>query len=139
MRKDAVEHSADARFLRLPLRRRSQPAPGTRRFVYVGFESVSPTDTGFINGGFADDVWVVYAGGAFHPHIENLSIEQVASANPGQSAARDPVVLRLAHSIRIHDADIWSLAAEQDDDWKNAPRRDTAFSKANWDSARIKA
>jgi hypothetical protein len=48
-----------------------------RRFVYVGFESVALRDIGFVNGGFADDVWVVYGGGAFHPHIEQVSIEGV--------------------------------------------------------------
>lgn len=136
--KDAAEHSAMLGFS--GFRYAVAPSPtGTRRFVYVGFESVVLRDMGFINGGFADDVWVVYAGGAFHPHIENVSIEQIASANRVNPRRATLSFSGLAHSIRIRDADIYRLGAEQDDDWKNAPRRDTAFSKATWDLARIKA
>ena len=79
--KDAAEHSAMLGFSgwRYPVQ---QPGPGgIKRFVYVGFESVTLRDMGFVNGGYADDVWVVYAGGAFHPHIEEVVIEQVASAD----------------------------------------------------------
>src|ERR1700722_5078223 len=94
---------------------------------------------GFINGGFADEGGVEYARGAFHPHIENFSIEQVASANRVNPRRATLSFSGLARSIRIHDADIYRLTAEQDVDWKIAPRRDTVFSKAIWDLARIKA
>jgi hypothetical protein len=135
---DAAEHSAMLGFS--GFRYAVAPSPtGTPRFVYVGFDRVALHDMGFINGGFADDVWVSYSGAEFHPHIENVSIEQVASANRVNPRRATLSFSGLAHSIRIHDADIYRLGAEQDGDWKDAPRRDTAFSKAFWDLARIKA
>ena len=110
--KDAAEHSAMLGFSGFRYAVAASPT-GTRRFVYVGFESVSLHDTGSINGGFADDVWVVYAGGAFHPHIENLSIEQIASANRVDPRRATLSFSGLAHSIRIHDADIYRLGASR--------------------------
>src|SRR5207247_9519000 len=39
----------------------------------------------------------------------------------------------------IHDADVYPVHAEQDGDWKEAPRQDAAFSNAVFDLAAIAA
>ena len=113
----AAEHSAMLGFsgFRYPVK-----SP-LRRFVYVGFESVALTEMGFVNGGFADDVWVTYTHGAFHPNIEQVSINQVASAHRIHPRRATLSFTGLAHRIMIHDADVYNLHAEQDGDWKNAP------------------
>ena len=137
--KDAAEHSAMLGFSgwRYPVQ---QPGPGgIKRFVYVGFESVTLRDMGFVNGGYADDVWVVYAGGAFHPHIEEVVIEQVASADRVNPRRATLSFSGLARRVRIRDADVYSVHAEQDGDWKDAPRQDAAFSNAVFDLAAIAA
>jgi hypothetical protein len=139
MPKDAAEHSAMLGFSGFRYKAEKPSPAGLGRFVYVGFESVALRDIGFVNGGFADDVWVVYGGGAFHPHIEQVSIEHVASAHRVNPRRATLSFSGLAHRIRIHDADIYRLHAEQDDDWKSAPRRDTAFTNSVWDLAGIKA
>src|SRR4051812_10886755 len=73
------------------------------------------------------------------PHIEQVSIEKVASARRVNPRRATLSFSGLAHRIRIHDADIYRLHAEQDDNWKSAPRRDAAFSNSVWDLDRIKA
>jgi len=132
----AAEHSAMLGFGGF---RYSVPHAGTPRFMYVGFDSVAVDDLGFINGGFADDFWVAYAGGPFHPHIYQVSITNVAS---GPRVDRHRATLSfsgLAQRITIQDANVQSLNAEQDHSWKDAPRRDLLFSKAIWSLQRIVA
>jgi hypothetical protein len=136
--KHAAEHSAMLGFSgwRYP----APPGPGgVKRRVYIGFERVTLQEMGFVNGGYADDVWVVYGGGAFHPHIEHVVIENVASAQRIENHRATLSFSGLAHQIRIHDADVYRVHAEQDGDWKDAPRRDATFSNSVWDLAQIKA
>jgi hypothetical protein len=132
----SAEHSAMLGFGGF---RYSVPHTGTPRFMYVGFDSVWLEDVGFINGGFADDFWVAYPGGPFHPHINQVSITKVAS---GPRVDRHRATLGfsgLAQRITIQDANIQSLNAEQDHSWKDAPRRDEPFSKSIWSLQRIVA
>jgi hypothetical protein len=110
-----------------------------RRVMYVGFESVAVTDMGLINGGFADDVSVTFRGGAFHPHINQVSIGSVASG-PRLNSHRATISFSgLAQRISIQDANVHSLNAEQDHSWRDAPRRDDLFSKSSWSLQRISA
>jgi hypothetical protein len=132
----AAEHSAMLGFSGF---RYSVQSAGLRRFVYVGFESVALTDMGFVNGGFADDVWFTYTRGAFHPNIEQVSINHVASAHRIHPRRATLSFSGLAHSVMIHDATVYNLHAEQDGDWKNAPRRDAVFSNSVWNLDRIRA
>jgi hypothetical protein len=132
----AAEHSAMLGFGGF---RYSVPHPGTPRFMYVGFDTVAVDHLRFINGGFADDFWMAYAGGAFHPHINQVSITNVSS---GPRVDRHRATLSfsgLAQRITIADANIQSLNAEQDHSWKEAPRRDELFSKSIWSLQRIVA
>jgi hypothetical protein len=132
----AAEHSAMLGFGGF---RYSVPHTGTPRFMYVGFDSVAVDDLGFINGGFADDFWVAYAGGPFHPHINQVSITNVAS---GPRVDRHRATLSfsgLAQRITIQGANVQDLNAEQDHSWKDAPRRDDLFSKSIWSLQRIVA
>jgi hypothetical protein len=132
----AAEHSAMLGFGGF---RYSVPHTGTPRFMYVGFDSVAVDHLGFINGGFADDFWVAYAGGPFHPHINQVSITNVSS---GPRVDRHRATLSfsgLAQRIIIQDANIQSLNAEQDHSWKDAPRGDDLFSKSIWSLQRVVA
>lgn len=118
-------------------RHKAANGPGeVPRWVYVGFESVTLQDIGLINGGYADDIWVKYDP-VFHPHIERFIIERIESGER-VDPHRDTISFSgLAHRISIHDAKVESLHAEQDGDWKDAPRRDATFSNAVWDLADI--
>lgn len=132
----AAEHSAMLGFGGF---RYSVPHAGIPRFMYIGFDSVVVDGVGFINGGFADDFWVAYAGGPFHPHINQVSITNVSS---GPRLNRHRATLSfsgLAQRITIQDANVESLGAEQDHSWKDAPRRDDLFSKSIWSLQRIVA
>jgi len=112
---------------------------GVPRLMYVGFDSVSVSDVGFINGGFADDMSVSFAGGAFHPHINQVSITNVASGPRLNSHRATLSFSGLAQHISIQDANIHSLDAEQDHSWRDFPRRDDVFTKSIWSLQRISA
>jgi len=132
----AAEHSAMLGFSGF---RYAVAHAGTPRYMYVGFDSVAVEETGFVNGGFSDDFWVAYAGGPFHPHINQVSIANVES---GPRIDRHRATLSfsgLAQNIGIHDAKVQSLNAEQDHSWRDAPRRDDAFTKSAWSLQRIVA
>jgi hypothetical protein len=130
MPKDAAQHSAMLGFSGY---RYSVPSTGLPRFVYVGFESVALTDMGFINGGFADDVWITYTRGAFYPHIGQVSIDHVASAQRINPRRATLSFSGLAQRVIIHDTDVYNLHGEIDSNWRKAPRPGARFSNSVWD------
>ena len=120
---------------------RGNPARTTSRGSSTSASRASRCATwAFVNGGCADDVWVAYApSGEFHPHIEEVVIEQVASADRVNPRRATLSFSGLARRIRIHEAAVYRVHAEQDGDWKDAPRHDAAFSNAVFDLTAILA
>jgi hypothetical protein len=135
--KDAAEHSAMIGFSGFSY----AVDPGTNkvsRRMYIGFESVTLQDMGFLNGGYADDVWFPPAGGLFHPNIDQVVIERIVSKrrlDPHRSTIDFSVPCA---NIAIKDADIYQLHAESDADWRQAPRKDDAFTPSRWTLDNIK-
>jgi hypothetical protein len=135
---DAAQHSAMLGFSGYRYSAGSSPT-GLPRFVYVGFKSVTLKDMGFINGGFADDVWITYTRGAFYPNIERVAINHVASAQRLNPRRATLSFSGLAQQVIIHDADIYNLHAEQDGNWRDAPRRSSIFDNSTWNLADIRS
>jgi hypothetical protein len=130
-----VEHCAMLGFSGLQLKLGGMP----ERRVFVGFESITLQDMGFVNGGYADDVWVRYDRHGFHPHIARVTIARVESGER-VDPKRDTISFSgLAQQIKIHDARVDSLHLEVTSNWRDDPRRDEEFANSAWDLADITA
>jgi hypothetical protein len=116
-----------------------EPGPDKiRRIMYIGFEKILVQDMEFLNGGYADDVLFPPGGGLFHPNIDQVVIQRVVSKrrlNPLRSTIDFTTPCA---NISIKDADIYQLHAESDADWKQAPRKDDAFTPSRWSLDNIK-
>jgi len=135
--KHAAEHSAMFRFS--GARFSAPPGPnGETRFVYVGFQNVSLTGMLFVNGGYADDVWITYGKAAgFHPNIERISFNAITSQNRKHPSRSTIGFSGLAHHITIRTNDIYSLHIEVQS--STMPSKDAVFTPSKWKIAALKS
>ena len=135
--KDAAEHSAMFSFSGQKYPTPAGPS-GVRRFIYVGFDRVSLKKMMFQNGGFADDVW--FSRGYFHPNIEQVILQDIASKNRVNPRRATISFSGLSQSIQIKNAKIYSLHLEElSAPWSELPRRDSVFKPSMWSLSNIEA
>jgi hypothetical protein len=132
----AAEHSAMLGFSGF---RYDAPAGpnGIKRHIYIGFQSITLQELTCFNGGYADDIWFPFAGGAFHPNIEQVLIRRVISGRRLDPHRGTITFSALAKKIDIQDANIYQLHAESDADWNAAPRKDDTFTPSQWNLDQI--
>lgn len=135
--KDAAEHSAMFGFAGQGYA--APPSPtGTKRTVYVAFESVTLTDVQTLNGGYADDVW--FSRGYFNPNIERVDIERFTSSNRVNPRRASISFSGVCQNVRIADADLYSLHMEEtSSDYKQLPRPNDVFQPSAWTLRTVKA
>src|SRR5207244_12359405 len=80
---------------------------GTKRFVYMGFQSVALDRVHTVNGGYADDVW--FTRGYFNPNIEQVDIQRFTSTNRVNPRRASISFSAVCQNVRISDADLFSL------------------------------
>jgi hypothetical protein len=128
--KDAAEHSAMLAFAGQGYAVPAGPT-GTRRIVYVAFESVALTDVHTLNGGYADDVW--FSRGYFNPNIERVDIERFRSSNRVNPRRNSIDFSAVCQNVRITDADLYSLHLEETSIvYRDLPRQSDVFVPSAW-------
>jgi hypothetical protein len=137
LNKTAAEHSAMLGFAgqRYP----APPSPaGTRRVVYMGFESVALDRVHTVNGGYADDVW--FARGYFNPNIELVDVQRFTSTDRVSPRRASIGFSAVCQNVHIADADLYSLHLEETSgSYADLPRQSDVFQPSVWKLSGIKA